>query len=52
VGTNRRYGSPSERAEIKRRKQSMVTAEGRTRVRHCWVDVDRSAKFDDRVRRG
>ena len=47
VGTNRRYGSPSERVEIKRRKQEMVTPEGRQRVRHCWVDVDPLAKFDD-----
>jgi hypothetical protein len=47
VGTHRRYGSPAERAAIKRRKQEMVTPEGRRRVGHCWVDVDRSAKFDD-----
>jgi hypothetical protein len=40
MGTNRRYGSPAERAEIKRRKQAIVTPEGRRQVRHCWIDVD------------
>jgi hypothetical protein len=47
VGTNRRYGSPSERAEIRRRREAMITPDGCKRIRHCWVKVNLADAFDD-----
>ena len=46
MGTNRRYGSPAERAERQRQRDALLTPEGRRRLRHCWVEVASSFDHD------
>lgn len=47
MGSNRRYGSPGERAELRRGREAMISPDGRRRAGHCWVTTAAAAGFDD-----